>query len=539
MSNTSRFWLFRAFLVCLLPLMACQTPSSLPKGRIRLNLKNEPPTLDPRKGGDVISSHMHFLLFEGLVRLNADYSITMAQAESFERSSEGTVYTFKLRDTFWSNGMPVVAQDFETAWKAMLDPAFPCPNAHLLYTIKNAEAAKKGDVPLSAVGIEAKDSKTFVITLDKPVPYFLELISFCVFFPVCSQVDKAYPDWAYNAGEHFVSNGPFVLKAWKHNDELVATKNPLYWDGEKTRPEEIHFSMVGDEMTALHLFEKGQLDMIGDPISSLPLDALAELKKKWGVQKYPVGGTTLISFNVENPPFNNVKIRKALSFALHRTDLVQNITQTEELPALNMVPPILKGGRNRAFFADAEDLLAKELLKEGLEEEGIDKKDLNTLTYYYSISDKNHKIAQAIQQQWKEILGIEVKLESLEFKVLMDKLCKRDYSFAQTLWVAQYNDPMNILERFKYKTNVKNYPQWFHPEYVQLLERSFYEEGQVRAATLEEAEELFLSEMPVCPIYHWDMNYIAQPTLTDVKMSPIGDLVFNALSIQDKNHSSK
>ncbi len=498
---------------------------------VRLNLKNEPATLDPRKGGDVISSHMHFLLFEGLVKLNPDSSISPAQAESFEVSEEGRVYTFKLRDTVWSNGAAVTAYDFEKAWKDILDPSFPSICAHLLYPIKNAEAAKKGNVPLSEVGIISKDEKTFVVTLEKPTPYFLDLISFCVFFPVHSQNDKENPDWAHNSGKYFVSNGPFILKEWKHNNEIVAMRNPTYWDVSRVRPDYIHFSIVDNEITALQMFENGQLDMIGEPLSPLPTDALPSLKRKGILQKYPVGGTTMITFNVDKVPFNNAKIRKAFSYAIDRDAIVKNITQMGELAALNAVPPILKNNRNRAFFKDFDKELAKSLLEEGMKELGISREKFKEYTHYYSSSDINHKIAQAIQQQWLDVLQVQVKIENLDYKVLMDKLVKRDYASAQSLWVAQYNDQMNILERFKHKTNAKNYPNWENTEFISLLDASFYESGAKRAEILEQAEEIFLNEMPICPIYHWDVAYIVQPHLDNVGITPIGDIVFEKLTI--------
>lgn len=491
--------------------------------------------MDPRKGGDMISSHMHFLLFEGLVRLNPDGSITPAQAKTFDVSADGTVYTFHLRDSIWSNGTPVTAYDFEKSWKDILDPNFPCPNAHLLYPIKNAESAKRGNLPLSEVGVVAKDAKTLVITLTKPTPYFLDLISFCVFFPVSIEKDKECPDWAYNAGEQFVSNGPFLLKEWKHNNEIVAEKNPHYWDNNRVRADEIHFSMVDNEMTVLQMFENKELDMVGEPLSPLPVDALPTLKKKGRVFTHPVAATTMISFNVDKAPFNNAKIRKAFAYAIDRQTIVKNITQMGELVALNAVPPVLKNNRNHTFFKDADISQAKTLLEEGMRELGITREAFKDVVYYYSISNVNHKIAQALQQQWQNILGIQVKLENAEFKILMDKLVKRDYSFAQGLWVAQYNDQMNILERFKYKTNAKNYPNWENSEYIRLLEESFYENGTKRAQILEEAEGIFLNEMPICPIYHWDIVYLVQPHLNDVGLTAIGDIVFEKLNI----HSGK
>jgi oligopeptide transport system substrate-binding protein len=522
-------------MLCVLCLASCQKKAQTPQERwVHLNLKNEPATLDPRKGGDVISSHMHFLLFEGLVRLNPDHSITPAQAESFTISEDGLLYTFVLKNTLWSDGTPVTAYDFEKSWKDILNPEFPSLNPHLLYPIKNAEAAKKGKVALTEVGIVAQDEKTLVITLEKPTPYFLDLISFCVFFPVNSQTDKENPNWAYSAGQNFVSNGPFILKEWKHNNELVAMKNPTYWDSSRVRPDYIHFSMIGDETTALQMFQNGELDMVGEPLSPLPIDAVSSLEKKKVLKKFSAGGTTMITFNVDTPPFNNVKIRKAFAYAINREAIVKNITQTGELPALNAVPPVLKNNRNHSFFKDADSTLAKALFEEGVAELGITRDHFKEHTYYYTSSDVDHKVAQAVQQQWFDTLGVQIKIENLEHKVLMDKLAKRNYSFAQSLWCAQYNDQMNILERFKFKTNPKNYPNWENEEYIRLIDASFYESGSKRAETLELAEGIFLDEMPICPIYHWEMGYIVQPHLDNVGITPIGDVVFEKLDIDKR-----
>lgn len=504
----------------------CQNKaSSLPNHRtVRLNLKNDPASLDPRKGADIISSRMLFLLFEGLVELNGDYSVTPAQAESYTTSPDGLVYTFVLKKSSWSNGAPVIAYDFEKAWKDVLDPEFPAPNAYLFYPIKNAERAKKGELPLTEVGIRCLDERTLQITLEKPTPYFLELIAFCSFFPVCSSIDTKNPHWAYEAGDDFVSNGPFVLTEWKHNHELVMTKNPLYWDRERNLADTLQFSMISDEMTVFHLFEKGELDMIGDPLCPLPLEALNSLKKTGNVHKHPLGATSFITFNIHQPPFHNEKIRKAFAYAINRQDLVTHILHSDQIPALNMIPPVLKGGENRSFFADNDRELAQKLLQEGLAELGLS--SLPKLTFLYAQTDQNHQIAQAVQQQWKDVLHIDVALENLDFKVLLDRLCQKNYVFGQFMWAAQYTDPMNIFERFRSASLLKNYPGWENQEYVDLLEASFYETGEARKAILTKAEEIFLSEMPLCPLYHWETNY-ALPKSPKVTISPVSQLIFS------------
>ncbi len=471
------------------------------------------------------------MLFEGLVRLNPDRSIIPAQAQSITISPDGTIYTFHMRGSLWSNGETVTSFDFEKSWKDILNPDFPSPNAHLLYPIKNAEAAKGGTAPLNTVGIQAPDASTLIITLERPTPYFLDLISFCTFYPVNQSTDEMSPHWAYQAGPDFVSNGPYTLHSWKHNDEIILIKNPTYRTTGKVIADSIHFSMISNETTALNLFENHELDMIGHPLSPLPVDALSDLNKKGLLKTQAMAGSTLIVFNANQVPFTNANIRKAFSYAINREEIVQNITQLGEQIATNAVPPILKK-HNTSFFQDNDIAKAKELLALGLTELNMTPSDLTDLTYSYNSSEINRKLAQTIQQQWLKNLGIHVKLAAIEHKILINNLSKRSFTMAQTTWIAQYSDPLSILERFKFKSNIKNYSDWENPTYIQLLDQSTYETGNTRDLTLEKAEALFLNEMPIAPIFHWNFAYIVQPHLKGIGVASTGDIYFESLDVQ-------
>lgn len=495
--------------------------------QIRLNIRGEPATLDPRKGGDLISSELQILLFEGLTRLNPDGSIELGQAKAIEISYDKTVYTFHLRETYWSNGKPVTAYDFEKAWMDILDPHFPSVNAYLFYPIKNAEAAKKGKIPLSEIGIHAIDNHTLVVTLEKPTPYFLKLTSFCGFCPISKEADQHNPKWSYNKGKHFVTNGPYILKEWKHNNQIVLTRNPYYWEKEQVLSDTIHLSMVANATTALEMFEKGQLDMIGNPLCDIPVEAALKYEKKGELLHKPVPYTAIIAFNAQQFPFSNRNLRKAFSYAINRQEIVENITQLNEQVALNAIPPILKNSRYRKFFEDHAEQQAKGLFEQGLQELGIKKEELREIVYYYSTSDANYKMAQALQQQWQNTFGIPIKLCNLDYRILMNKLTKKDFTLAQCAWVAQYNDQISLLERFKFRDNAKNYAGWENPTFIRLLDQSAYETPEERIATLEQAEELFLQEMPIAPIYHGNYIFLVQPKFKNLALSPSGDLYFN------------
>jgi len=496
---------------------------------LRLNMRAEPKSMDPRKRGDMRSAQMRFLFFEGLVKMYPDQSVKLAQAASYEVSEDKLTYTFHLRDTVWSNNTPVTAYDFEQSWKDILRPDFPSTNAQLFSPIKNADEAKKGLVSLDEVGIKAIDAKTLVITLEKPTPYLFKLLSFCTFFPINRENDRKNPEWAYEAGPNFLCNGPFVLEKWDHENQIIAARNLKYRKTADLHPEKIIFNIVENDAVTLAMFEKGLVDVIGDALTDIPLEAIPRLEKKWTISREPRSSTILIHINTDKVPFNHPKIRRAFALAINRQELIGlfgkgvkknistksiNTAYQASCAATNLIPPCLKENRYRSFFKDNDVKQARILLEEGLQELGLNKEVFESVVLYYGQrAPEKNAVIQVIQQQWLQALGIFIKLECLDFSIMLDKLFCGDYSMSFMRWDEAYPDPMSILERFTYKTYGMNYSNWEHPEYIQLLDRSFYEEGDTRLQTLEQAEKLLLSEMPVIPLYHADYVYIVNPRL--------------------------
>lgn len=516
---------------------------------LNLNMKAQPKTLDPRKVTDIFSSQMIFLLLEGLVKRYPDGSIKLAQAESYKVSDDQLIYTFTLRDTFWSNNTPVTAYDFEQTWKDALDPHFPSVNAQLFFPIKNAEAAKKGLISLDKVGIKASDAKTLIITLEKPTPYLFQLFSFCAFFPVNIKNDRKNPNWSGNNKDQCLSNGPFLLEKWDHGNQIIFTKNSHYRKTEDLHPEKIVFNIVEDDAVTLEMFQQGSIDIIGDSLTNIPLESIPTLEKKWTFSYMPRPRSVFISINTERFPFNNPKVRKAFSFAINRQELMGlmgkgvkqniltdriNLAYQGGLSIMNIIPPCLKENRCHSFFLDNDAEKARDLLKQGMIELGITKKDFaSAILNYHSQNYGTSELVQAIQQQWLQTLGILIKLERLDFSIGIDKMRNGNYSMCFMCWDAMYYDPMSILERFKHKTYATNFSNWENQEYIELLDRSFYEQEDKRLLTLEKAEKIFINEMPYIPLYHEDYTYIINPSLP-FSIPLWGDRMLLPLSLEEK-----
>lgn len=525
----------RILLITLITLFCgCQSssPSGDKKTGVRINIVDEPQSLDPRRARDLSSLTITRMLFEGLTRLGKDEKAEPALAEKIDVSNDLKTYTFHLRPSSWSNGEAVTAKDFVYAWKKILDPQFASGNAFQLYVIKNAKAVKQGELPLEDLGIRMKDEYTLEVELEYPFPSFLELLAFPIFFPINAAQDNVCSEWAGEA-KTILSNGPFTLEEWKHGSHLKAKKNSTYWDAKSVQLNEIEMVMVKMD-TELMMYEKKELDWAGSPLSLLPTDALISLRKEQQLKVKPLLSTYFIRTNTETAPFDHPLLRKAFALAVSRKQIIEHVLQGDQIPATGLVPTSM-GLTEVPYFADADIATAKELFNQVLKERGMRLEDFPAISLLYVSQERNHLIAQTLQQQWFDVFGVRIALESIERKVYYDRLSKQDYQLASGNWVADFNDPCNFLEVFKFRQSSSNNTGWEQPNYIKFLDQAARTaNSDERLSLLKQSEKLLIEEMPVIPIYHVTMRYMNQDRIKDVVLSSLGNIDFKWASMNQE-----
>ena len=500
---------------------------------LKITSDSDPTSLDPRKVRDLASITALRMFYDGLMRSDFNGKLIPALAEKVEVSSDMTHYTFTLRESYWSNGEPITAQDFEYSWKSILNPQFSAPNAYQFYLIKGAKAAKEGLISLDQVGIKAVDTKTLVVELENPTPYFLEMTAFHPFFPVNPKWD-ALSTTDKDAPHQFIASGAFVPETWAHHNVLVAKKNHKYWNAAEVKFDEIQL-MTLDSHTALQMFEAGDLHWTGSPMGDIPTDAMLHLKKEGALGIAPAAGTHFFRFNTTNSPFNNKKMRQAFSYALNRKAITEHVLQGGQKPAMSLVP-LHMGLQKESYFADDSIADAQALFTEALTELNMTKEQLPTITLSYANNERSHKIAQAVQQQWNKNFGINVMLVGYESKVYFDKLAHQDYQISSGSWFADINDPINFLEVFKYKSNSTNNTLWESPEYITLLDKSSIEANpELRKEILGKAESLLMDEMPIAPLFYYTFDYAKKENVSGIYFSELGYLDLSRGQLIDDN----
>src|SRR5450830_182390 len=400
---------------------------------VTYNLGTEPSGIDPATSTAIPEFSIIVQVFDGLMRLDNKNAPQPAIAKSWTISKDQKTYIFTLRDAYWTNGTPVTAYDFEYAWKRALSPELASEYAYQLYYIYGGEAfntsikvgtkyyaqavdakgnpvtktvggkvvpvanmAKEID-PSKDVGVKALDATTLQVDLESPTVYFLNLTAFPTLMPVCKAVVSTNDKWASDV-KTYVTNGPFKLVEWSHNEKMVFEKNPTYWDKEKVKLTKITYYMVEDATTALSMYQSGQLDAA----AFVPLSELPKLVASGDAQILPYLGTYYCMVNVTKKPFNDVRVRKALNLAINRTAITQSITKGGQIPALAWVPyglaDALPGSDFRkasqvSFYKDNDLTTAKALLAQAGYPNG---KGFPAFTFLYNISEANKTIAEAI-----------------------------------------------------------------------------------------------------------------------------------------------
>ena len=500
---------------------------------LKYNVGAEPQYFDPRKATGIPEFTMLLNLFDGLMRYDNQGQIVPSVAESYTVSPDGLVWTFKLKNTKWSNGETVTAGDFEYSWKTALSPEIASEYSYQLYYIKNGEKYNSGELTnADEVGVKALDDKTLEVTLEAPTPYFTSLLSFTTYLPINKKLDQSNPDWAKSA-DNYVSNGPFKLTLWDHNHTIEMVKNPNYWDKDKVKLSKIVFSMVEENTTEMLMFENGEIDWGPNP----PPAELDRLKAEGKLTINPYLGTYYYLFNVTKKPFDDIKVRKALMFAIDREAIVKNITKSGELPATAYVPPgvpdATAGSDFRKiggdYFKAYDPDEAKRLLAEAGYPGG---KSFPNFVLLYNTNERHKTIAEAIQRMWKETLGINCTLTNQEWKVYLDNRNKLNYDVARAGWIGDYTDPMTFIDMWVTGggNNDTGWSNAQYDEYVKIAKSTGDQAARMDA--MHKAEAILMAEMPIGPIYFYTRPELIKPYIKGYYASALGYTDFKTAYIE-------
>jgi oligopeptide transport system substrate-binding protein len=471
--------------------------------------------VDPHTAVTITEIDVCSALFEGLTAEDpVDLHPIPGVADRWDISADGLNYTFHLRaDARWSDGSPVTASDFVASWKRMLTPAFAAENATLLYALQGGEAYHKGATKnFDEVGVKAADPHTLKVTLEHPTTYFLSLLALPAYFPVPTAViakfgavDMRGNRWT--RPETLVSNGPFVLKTWRANQEIRADKSPTYWDAAHVRLNAIRFLPIDSTDSEERAFRAGQLHLT----YVVPFEKTETYRREMPqfLRTDAYLNTYFIRVNTLHPPLDDEKLRQALSLAIDRTTLVERVLHSGQRVATSMVPPGLPNYTppERTLTDPAE---AKRLLAESAFGKTAPGRKIQLL---FPSSENMRVIAEALQQMWRQSLGLDIELVNQEHKVVNAERREGHYDLVLSDWVADYLDASSFLEPWR-GGSPNNHTGWSNREYDALLFAAARNPDVAqRAAQLQQAESILLKECPVLPLYFNPHTFLLQPSV--------------------------
>ncbi len=428
----------------------------------------DPDSLDPHKARSMEATVVLRDLFEGLTRLDRNAAPIPAAAESWTVSDDGLVYTFRLRPNLkWSNGDPVVAQDFAAGLRRLVDPATASQYAQIVDVIRNAGDIIAGKKPVDSLGVATPDDATVVITLSGPAPYLPGLLA----FPSCAPLHRAslakLGERFARAGEQ-VSNGAFVLAEWLQGSHIRAARNPHYWNNAANRIDAVKFLQIADENAELRAYRAGELHMT----AVVPRGQFDWIRENLAQELHvsPQLTTYYYGFNLDRPLFRDVRIRRALSLVIDRERLAGSVLRVGELPAYGWVPPGIFNYASQAFDYSAAPMPARIAEAQALlAAAGYTRDKPLRFELRYNNGEVHTKVAVAVASMWKEALGVDAQLSGVEFKSLMQDVDRRDVDVYRLSWVGDYNDPYTFLQYLKSDFGI-NLPHYKSGAYDALLD---------------------------------------------------------------------
>lgn len=474
---------------------------------------DEHSSVDPQVVEDVSGSEIVRDLFEGLMNQDADGNLIPGVATGFTASDDKKTYTFTLRDNAkWSNGDPVTAQDFVYAWQRAVDPELSSPYSWFmeLMSIENAADIIAGDKPVTDLGVKAIDDLTLEVKLTAALPYFPQMTTHATTFPAHKATIEAHGnDWT--KPENIVSNGAYILTEHLPNERSVRERNSMYWNNDATIIDKVVALVINDENVALTRFLAGELDRTEIPAGQYPRLS-KEMPEKTVVFPRLCSYYYNINLSDSGPEaLKDVRVRKALSLAMDRDIITENITASGQFPAYTFTPEATAGfsvpETEVANMTQAErDAMAKELMAEA----GYGPDNPLKLELIYNTSEGHKKIAVAVSQMWKQKLGVETELANQEWKVFLETRGNQNYDVARAGWCGDYNEASTFLDLV---TSASSYND---SKYANETVDSLMAEAKVTSdptSIYTQVEQIIADEVPIIPIYHYTNAYMMDPAV--------------------------
>ena len=422
------------------------------------------------------------------------------------------------------------------AWQRLVDPETAADYSYMIGDVVNANAIINGEMEPSELGVSAPDDKTFVVTLNNDIPYFLEICAFPACFPVREDV-VSNAEWTYTP-ETYISNGPYVMSERVTNSHISMVPNEHYWDFESLGPDTITFHMMDDANAMISGYRSGDLDYI----ENMPVDEIPTLLASGELKIVDYLSTYYVCFQNQLAPFDDARVREAFTLAIDRTYLVENISQTGEVEAGAYVPngvygaegatgPIFReeeaGGdyydpTAEAYEANCER--ARQLLAEAGYPNG---EGFPVVEYLYNTDDRHQAIAEALQNMWETELGVDVTLRNEEWNSFLETRKQGDYSIARNGWTADYNDPMSFLDMFL-TGGGNNDAKYENPEYDALIAQAKAEtDATTRWQLLHDAEDMLMGDWAVAPLFYYPHKFMMNDDIHGAYYSPLGYTMFD------------
>ncbi|MEB8861017.1 peptide ABC transporter substrate-binding protein [Bacillus cereus] len=494
------------------------------KQSINLPYIAEIPTMDVTKATDSESMNVMRNVFEGLYILGKDNKLIPGVAKSYDVSADKKTYTFHLRESKWTNGTPVTAEDFVFAWKRAVNPDTAAEYAFAFFDIKNAKKINSKELPVDQLGVKAVDDKTLEVQLEQPVPYFINLTTFPTFLPINEKYFKLKGNQYGLEADQLIYNGAFTLENWKHEQGFQFKKNKNYWDEKTVKLDEINFDIIKDKSTEVNLYESGQIDRVG-----LTGDFVDKYRNGHDFKERPEVTMQFLRLNQKNEVLKNKHARLAISKSFDKKAFTEIVLNNGSLPAEGIVPLNFAKGSDGTDFRKENGNLAKYDVNKAKEEWGKAKQELGKEKVTLELLTSDNALAKRNAEYLKGELeknldGLTVNVKPQPRKQQIELLLSSDYDIGVDVWGPDIPDPITFLDLFTTDSayNFDKYSNKPYDELIHKVKKDLAGDEKARWEAMKQAEKILLEEGAVAPFYQQGRSYLQRSSVKGIVTNDFG-----------------